>query len=557
MHLTLDGSQSGLVAYYNFDETSGTALPDRARTSNLHNGSLTNMIGNEWHNSTIPAGSGASVTGTEANGPVTFAGANLTMDFSVIGPTDVTVTRINAGPPNALPVNGQFLSPWWTVDRSGSGTYTATMTFTFDSGQLTPADESNLSSIGLYNRPVGSDGAWTLVKTADSINSAGNIAVFNNVSSSQTDINDQSTGGQYAVGRTNLMSLIGSGTTSWSGDDSGSRIAVGDYDNDGLPDLALTDGIYHNDGNGAFHRVMSSYSPSISSAMAWGDYDNDGYIDLAVINRDGTYVYHNNGNGTFTQVASLGIKADNPSPSSISWADYNNDGRLDLLVAKSNNTRLFHNNGSDGSGNYTFTDANAGLPGIGHPDASWGDYDNDSLLDLALTSPARVYHNNGDGTFTQIFSDSDSIYSRSSLAWGDYDNNGRLDLVVVTAGGSHLYRNNGPDTGGTYSFSDVNTTIPAFGLFSQVAWGDYDNDGRPDLQIATIPDSSTYINRGVWVYHNNGDTTFTDLIGSLAQSAPYASTWFDYDNSGRLGVVLEEGNPTDYRIYKNTRPRLW
>ena len=126
-----------------------------------------------------------------------------------------------------------------------------------------------------------------------------------------------------------------------------------------------------------------------------------------------------------------------------------------------------------------FTDINAGLPGVSYSSAAWGDYDNDGDLDILLTGAstnavpiARIYRNNGSSTFTDIDAGLPGV-SRGSAAWGDYDNDGDLDILLIESGFSLIYRNNGNDM-----FTRIDAGLSAVSG-SSAAWGDYDNDGKP------------------------------------------------------------------------------
>ena len=546
MHLVLNGDESGLIAYYDFDQTSGTSLYDRSRSAAVHNGTLTNMTGTEWTRSTIPAGSGAANTQSEATGVVAFSGTNVAMNFGTSGTAVITATRINAGPSNATILNTEILSPWWAVDRFGSGSFSATLTFTLSQG-LSAADEASPAQVGLYSRATNSDGAWTLVTTASSVSVASQTATFNNVTNF----------GQFAVAHTimcrNAISLPA------GRHDSRGALAWGDYDNDGKLDFALCDStnttrIYRNNGDGTFTDIGVSLPGVYYGNMAWGDYDNDGYLDLAIIGNQ-TDIYHNNHDDTFTQVATFTLAASSSvGRGCLAWGDFDNDGRLDLLVSSgtSAQTIIYHNNG-DG----TFTDSNAGLPDPGpYPCVALGDYDNDGYLDFVLygegvSNYVSLYHNNGDGTFTAVGGGLAGVY-RGNVAWGDYDNDGYLDLALgghnPTTGlnSTYVYHNNN----GNGTFTDINAGLPASYNFDSIAWGDYDNDGRLDLLICSGSYSGQHDNIAK-VYRNNGDNTFTDISGNLwtGTGNTLCAFWGDYDNDGRLDLAVVQDNGT--YIYRN------
>ena len=238
---------------------------------------------------------------------------------------------------------------------------------------------------------------------------------------------------------------------------------------------------------------------------AWGDYDNDGDEDIVAV---GTYqphvLYRNNGNGTFTNVADQAGIADPRGGWGSLFADYDNDGFLDLYITRggwsgaAENT-LYHNNG-DG----TFTDVTH-TAGVADPQSSfcaaWADYDNDGFLDLYIADgvigdgAANVlYRNNGDGTFTNIAESAGVANTGNSLgtAWGDYDKDGYIDLHVVNFGQSNvLYRNNGDGT-----FTDVTSiagmTLPVTDAFVTF-FLDVDNDADLDIFISNSGSFQAFI----------------------------------------------------------------
>ena len=238
---------------------------------------------------------------------------------------------------------------------------------------------------------------------------------------------------------------------------------------------------------------------------AWGDYDNDGDLDIVAV---GTYqphvLYRNNGDGTFTDVAEQAGIADPRGGWGSLFADYDNDGYPDLYITRggwsgaAENT-LYHNNG-DG----TFTDVTH-TAGVADPQSSfcaaWADYDNDGDIDLYIANgvigdgAANVlYRNNGDGTFTNIAEVAGVANTGNSLGttWGDYDKDGHIDLHVVNYGQSNvLYRNNGDGT-----FTDV-TAMSGMNLSVTDAFVtfflDVDNDADLDLFISNSGSFQAFI----------------------------------------------------------------
>ena len=344
-------------------------------------------------------------------------------------------------------------------------------------------------------------------------------------------------------------------------------IAWGDYDNDGDLDILLAgDGfgavakVYRNDGGGVFTDIGAGLTGVYQAAAAWGDYDNDGDLDilLAGSNSGGnpvTMVYRNDGGGSFTDIgaALVGINR-----GSAAWGDYDNDGDLDILLAGFSNSglvsKVYRN---DGGG--VFTDIGAALVGVYDKGAvAWGDYDNDGDLDILLAGGsdfgarnAKVYRNDGGDVFTDIGAALTPV-SSCSVAWGDYDNDGDLDILLTGTTGStyvaKLYRNDG---GG--AFTDTGAALS--GVYSgSVAWGDYDNDGDLDILLAGYSNSAVPVSI---VYRNDGGGVFTDIGASLiGVFSGSVTTWGDYDNDGRLDILLAGSYGPDFvtKLYRGGGP---
>jgi hypothetical protein len=315
-----------------------------------------------------------------------------------------------------------------------------------------------------------------------------------------------------------LVNYIGTTVTS----------AWADFNNDGFPDAFVPDEtgnnfLYRNNGDGTFTDVTAAALPAVPNSYiwnaAWGDYDNDGYVDLfaagsisespqSIPGRN--LLYHNNRNGTFTRITDSIVVDDVQFCVGTAWADYDNDGQLDLFVVKAlgvnsgTPNRLYHNNGNGTFSRVTSgpiaTDLGSGLG------CAWGDYNNDGFLDLFVPNEmglkSFLYRNNGDGSFTKITQGDvvNTVAQSLAAVWADYDNDGFLDLLVVNGrtgfNANHLYRNQGDGT-----FLRVTNVAPAtdLGTWHGAVWGDYDNDGFLDLFAANW--GSTNI-----LYHNNGNS---------------------------------------------------
>lgn len=347
-----------------------------------------------------------------------------------------------------------------------------------------------------------------------------------------------------------------------------SRVVWGDYDNDGDSDYLLVGGsgadyiskVYCNNGNGNFTDVNAGLQGVQAGSVAWGDFDNDGDLDVLLSGRSGsstniTKIYRNDGNNIFIDINAnlIGVSA-----SSLAWGDYDNDGDLDILLTGSYGTidnpictsKIYRNNG-----NSTFTDIVAGLTNVFGGSSSWGDYDNDGALDILLTGSidiyndvAKVYHNNGNGTFTDTNAGLMGPY-RGSAAWGDYDNDGDLDILLISWG-SAIYRN---DSG---VFTNTGTALHE-GYDGSGAWGDYDNDGDLDILLTGQYNEAS----STQIYRNEGNGIFTTTNSGLTGIKYGTATWIDYNNDGNLDIFLTGYNgsnmaesPPGYnvsKIYRN------
>jgi hypothetical protein len=326
----------------------------------------------------------------------------------------------------------------------------------------------------------------------------------------------------------------------------GAGCAFLDYDNDGWMDIYLVNSgkcdfynpnpplrnaLYRNNRDGTFTDVTTKAgiaAGGYGQGVAVGDYDNDGFPDLYVTQYGRSILYRNNGDGTFTDVTEkAGVAAPGWS-SSAAWFDYDNDGRLDLFVCRFVDF--------DKSKNLPCTAYNKPgycVPRLYQPTASW------------------LFHNNGDGTFTDVSKES-GIAKYLGKAWGavatDLNNDGKMDLFVANdTVRNFLFMNRGggkfEEIGTLAGVAYSETGRPRSGMGVDSA--DFNQDGWMDLFVANI-DHEKYS-----LYQNNHDETFDDQADrtGIGKATHLMSGWglkfFDYDNDGNLDLFLANGNPDD------------
>jgi hypothetical protein len=317
-----------------------------------------------------------------------------------------------------------------------------------------------------------------------------------------------------------------------------------DYNGDGLLDIylicytqapqsdrsfKLKDALYRNNGDGTFTDVTDSAGISNSMrgmGMTVGDYDNDGWPDLYITGYSESKLYHNNGNGTFTDVTARAGVADKWWGASAAFFDYDNDGYLDLFVS-----------------NYLQVPTGANIPCNlieGKPFCH---------ISRFKGSPSLLFHNNHDGTFTDV-SQKSGIASESGKGLGvialDYNNDGWMDIFQANdASPNFLFRNNG------------NGTFTELALSAQVALDtdgnarggmgvdaeDVDQDGFLDIFVANFSGQTNAF------FHNDGGEGFTETTMELGLgkiSLPmsgFGARFLDYNNDGLVDIFVLNGHP--------------
>jgi len=335
----------------------------------------------------------------------------------------------------------------------------------------------------------------------------------------------------------------------------GSGVAVLDYDNDGWLDIYLLNGstvaalegkeaapramLLHNNHDGTFTDVTEKAGVANERwgfGVAVGDYDNDGWPDIYVSNYGKNRLYHNNHDGTFTDVAekagvTLGGWSAGPT-----WGDYDHDGYLDLFVP----------------GYVKYDIKRPPIPGQGGIPPGFCQFRGVEVMcgPRGLEGePDHLFHNNGDGTFTEVsekagVADSRGYYGLSSV-FVDVDDDGWVDLAVANDSvPKYLYKNKRNGT-----FDDI-SYLSGFALNDDgreqaamgIAVGDYNRDGRVDFEITNFSDDYDTI------YRNDGEASFSDVtvhagVGTLTiPFLGWGTGFLDYDNDGRLDIFVANGH---------------
>jgi hypothetical protein len=335
----------------------------------------------------------------------------------------------------------------------------------------------------------------------------------------------------------------------------GSGVALLDYDNDGWLDIYLLNGstipalegrepapratLFHNNHDGTFTDVTEKAGVANERwgfGVAVGDFDNDGWPDIYVSNFGKNRLYHNNHNGMFTDVAEKAGVALGGWSTGATWGDYDRDGLLDLFVPGYVKTDVDHpvmaGKGGlpEGACQYRGVDVFCGPLGlIGQED--------------------HLFHNNGDGTFADVsvkagVSDPTGRYGFASV-FVDVDDDGWLDLVVANdSSANYLYRNRRDGTfedlgyGSGFSLNEEGRAQASMGI----AVGDYNRDGKVDLFVTTFSDDYKTL------YRNDGDGFFSDVsfrsgIGnSIIPFLDWGTGFLDFDNDGLLDLFIANGH---------------
>jgi enediyne biosynthesis protein E4 len=326
-----------------------------------------------------------------------------------------------------------------------------------------------------------------------------------------------------------------------------------DYDNDGWMDIFLVNSgpsdfwtpskpvrnaLYKNNRNGTFTDVTESAGVAgkyFGMGAAAGDYDNDGWPDVFVTAYGKCILYRNNHDGTFTDVTEKAGVATPGWTTSAVWFDYDNDGRLDLFVCSFVDYSAEH---KFACGDNQLGKAYYCIPRLFKP------------------TPSFLYHNNGDGTFTEVSQGTDiakALGKGLGVVATDINNDGRMDLFVANdTVQNFLFVNRGPGPNGHWKWQEIGLRAGVgYSESGQARSGmgvdaaDVGGSGWQDLFVANVDHEMFSL------YQNNRDETFQDMaqVQGVARATRLLSGWglkyFDYDNDGAVDLILANGHPDD------------
>lgn len=366
---------------------------------------------------------------------------------------------------------------------------------------------------------------------------------------------------------TNLGIVNSGGTGNFLG-----GVSFFDYDNDGWDDITLANKAndpvrFFKNNSGTF--VEETFNITItgqSKQAVWVDYDNDGDNDLFVTQLYGiNKLYQNDGNFVFTDVT---VAAGFPNTAyktyGVSFGDYDNDGHLDAFLCNKDDdgiipNYLYHNNGD---GTFTNVSTESGISHYGHLSfcSAFFDYDKDGFQDIYISNdrfdnPNIMYHNNGDGTFTDASSITGTalVANAMSTTIDDFDYDGWLDIYVTnTAEGNYLLKNNADGT-----FTNVAATTGT--SLNSISWGanffDADNDTDFDMYVSCMV-SNPFIGLATTAFYERTSANMFVIPTTAGfdddEYGSFSNAIGDIDNDGYTDFIVANLAPDNHSLWKNS-----
>ncbi|MCD4818033.1 MAG: LamG domain-containing protein, partial [Candidatus Cloacimonetes bacterium] len=465
MHLSLSGTETGLVSYWQFNDGSGPISSD-AISSNA--GILNNMDDSDWIEFTIPFGAGnANTQIVSSTGIVDFSGTDVSMDFTVKTGTDtLVVSEINFSPNIVPPAADEvFDNQYWLVKKYGNGSQTANLTFTL-SEDVTAEMESNPGIIKLYIRENISDEGWGLLVPASSADAVADMVTFSNVSVL----------GQFIIGiETDNSEIV-------------------------LMDKPLNFEFINNN--------LSNLIPGQFANSVIVDLDEDGLQDLIVGNMGGTLKYYEQNfvNSTsFTLITDSFLSIDLGNIAAPTFTDLDGDGLLDLLIGENAGNINHYEQNSINSIDFSLVTESFNSLDVGAGSSpAFTDLDGDGLLDLLIGEwDGNIYHyeqNSINSTGFTIVTDSFNsinVGQHADPTFADLDGDGLLDLLIGERDGNINYYEQNFINSTSFSLVTESFNSIDVGYHSSPSCNDIDGDGLPGLLIGNDCNFDYYEQTGI------------------------------------------------------------
>ena len=549
INLPLTGNETGLIGYWQFNDSSGTILSDIAGGNS---GTLTNMTDTNWVASAIPLGPGYSDTETETDGAVDFTNTGLSMYFNSQNGASITVTRIdttaNVNPQNEDTV---FDKQYWVVNRYGSGNFNADLTFSTDE-DITTEYETTPGKLRLYSRPSSSCGNWSYVESADSANAANNTVSFSGITGF----------GQFILCKSNFWAHVatGSDTLDFGTIEPGDSVSLTvTLSNTGVDTLEISSiSVTHSFFSCDTHSctlppndsidITVTFAPltviELSEFLLINSNDPDSEKHILLTGKAVRKIVLLDSPQSFTPVTDNFNGIDVGDYSSPTFTDLDGDGRLDLLIGGRNGKIVQYEQDTVNSVSFTLVTDSLNAIDVGVNSApAFTDLDGDGRLDLLIGEyDGNINHYEQDSvnsaSFTYVTNNFNGIDVGVLSAPVTTDLNGDrlLDLLIGEQDLKIDYYKQ--DAGNPASFTLVTDDFNGInvGLYSTPAFTDLNDDGRLDMLIGEMYGT-------IWYYEQDSVNSasfslVTDNFNGIDVGSNSAPTLTDLDGDGLLDMLI-------------------